>query len=272
MMRATLKLLRLRTVMSLFISSMYGQCVKEVKAFKPGEKVKYNAYYNWGFIWVHAGEVEFTVGQRTYMNKQVYNFEVWGNSLKKYDWMYKVRDKFQSLVDMETFRPMWAERKTSEGGYDAYENYVFTVSGKVLSTVENSKKPIKKDTLFVTPCTYDVLSLVYYSRTIDFDKYNVNDRIPLKSVFDNEVYELYIRYKGKETIKSHDGKKYRCVKFSVLLIEGTMFKGGEDMNIWVTDDENKIPVVVEAKILVGSVKAYLDKVEGARNEMKALIK
>jgi hypothetical protein len=256
----------------LFIRQLSGQCGKDIKAFKPGEKVTYLAYYNWGFVWVHAGNVEFTVGQRTYLDKQVYDFGVTGTSLKSFDWLYKVRDRFQSLVDMKTFSPMWAERNTLEGGFKTYENYVFTASGKILSTVENTKKPLKRDTLHASSCIFDVLSLVYFSRTIDFDQCKTDEKITLKSVFDNQIYSLYLRFKGRETIKAKDGKKYRCVKFAVLLIEGTMFKGGEDMNIWITDDENRIPVMVEAKILVGSVKAYLNTVEGASNEMKALVK
>lgn len=259
-------------VFLVIVNKSFSQCVSEVDAFAPGEKVSYFAYYNWGFIWVHAGNVEFSVGQRTYLNKKTFQLEATGTSLKSYDWIFKVRDKFQSLVDMDGFRPMWAERNTSEGGFNTYENYVFTVSGKILSTTENTKKPLKRDTLFAPACTYDVLSLIYFSRTIDYNKYNVNDKIPLKCVLDNEVMPLFIRYKGKETIKARDGKKYRCIKFSVLVVAGTIFKGGEDMNVWVTDDENKIPVLVEAKVIVGSVKAYLNKIENARHEVKALIK
>jgi hypothetical protein len=76
---------------------------------------------------------------------------------------------------------------------------------------------------------------------------------------------------GRETIKTHQGKKYRCIKCSALLVQGTIFKGGEDMTLWVTDDENKIPVLVEAKILIGSVKAYLNTEEGLRSDSKAQV-
>jgi len=255
-----------------FAQQLTGQCVGQIKAFKPGERITYKAYYNWGPIWVHAADVQFTVGQRSYLGRQAYSFEANGNSLKKFDWVYKVRDRFQSLVDMETYNPMWFERKTEEGGYKAYENYFFTLSGKIYSTVENSDKPNKKDTIQGQPCTFDILSLVYFSRTIDFSKYKANDKIPVKTIVDSQIYPLYIRYLGKETIKIEDGRKFKCEKFSALLIKGTIFKGGEDMFIWVTDDENHIPVLVEAKILIGSVKAYLDTTEGASHDMKAQVK
>jgi hypothetical protein len=257
----------------MYIQYAEAQCVENVKAFKPGEKITYFAYYNWGFIWIHAGDVQFTVNQSSLQNRKTYLFEATGNSLKSYDWMYKVREKFQSQVDMETFNPVWFERNSSEGSYKAYENYIFSnPAGKIYSKVENSKKPFKKDSLKATACTFDVLSLVYYSRTINFDKYKPKEKIPLKSIIDNEVCSLYLRYLGRETIKTRDGRKFKCIKFSAMLVEGTIFKGGEDMFIWITDDDNRIPVLVEAKILIGSVKAYINTIEGASHELKAQVK
>ena len=82
-------------------------------------------------------------------------------------------------------------------------------------------------------------------------------------VIDNDVFNLFIRYLGKEDIKLHkDTKTYSTIKFSVMLVEGTLFTGGEDMTIWVTDDGNRVPVMVEAKILIGSVKAVITGAEG----------
>ena len=255
-----------------FFQYVSGQCIDKIKTFKPGEKITYDAYYNWGFIWIHAGDVQFTINQKTYLNQNVLSFEATGNSLKSYDWLYKVRDKFQSMVDVETFSPVWFERNTLEGSYKAYENYIFNPNGKIYSVVENSKKPLKRDTLKASSCTYDVLSMIYYARALNFDKYKPKEKIQLKSILDGQLFPLYLHYLGKETIKNRDGKKYRCIKFTALLVEGTIFKGGENMTIWVTDDDNRIPVLVEAKILIGSVKACLKTVEGASYEMKALVK
>jgi Protein of unknown function (DUF3108). len=249
-----------------------AQCVDKVNIFKPGEIITYDAYYNWGFVWIHAGNVQFSVSQKTYLGKNVFSFDANGSSLKSYDWLYKVRDRFQSLVDMQSFSPMWAERNTEEGSNKAFENYSFLPNGKIYTTVTNSSKPLKRDSLKAPACTFDVLSLIYYCRSISFDKYKPKDKIPLRIVLAGQLYSLYIRYLGKETINNRDGNSYRCVKFSALLVEGTIFKGGEDMFIWVTDDDNRIPVLVEAKILIGSVKACLNKIEGASYPVRAIVK
>ena len=84
-------------------------------------------------------------------------------------------------------------------------------------------------------------------------------------ILDSEAYHLYIRYLGKEEVTTRDKKKYKCIKFAIQLVDGTIFKGDEDAIIWVTDDENKVPVIVEAQILVGSVKAILSEAKGLKH-------
>ena len=78
-------------------------------------------------------------------------------------------------------------------------------------------------------------------------------------------------YLGKEILKTRDKMKYKCIKFKPLLVEGGMFPGGENMTVWVSDDQNRIPVLVEAQILVGKVKAIISEMEGIRNELNSLM-
>ena len=56
------------------------------------------------------------------------------------------------------------------------------------------------------------------------------------------------------------------------MVQGTIFKGDEDVVVWVTDDGNKIPVYIEAKIIVGTIKAYLKDTKGLRHPMTSLVK
>ncbi len=249
-----------------------AQCYKENTAFQIGEKLTYKIYYNWGFIWLNAGEVYFKVDTATYKNKNVFFFDSYGATYKKYDWFFKVRDKYEAYAELSSLKPLKFKRKTYEGGYKVHNNYYFDYKkNKIYSFTQNSYKPFTKDTLELPPCTFDVLTVIYYSRNIDFSKYNVNDKIPLSIIIDNELFNLYIRYLGKEVIETRDNEKYRCIKFTALLVEGALFSGGEEMTVWVTDDDNKIPVVVEAKILVGSIKTFLIETKGLRHKMSAKI-
>lgn len=263
-------------VLILFViinKNVFSQCQDVNMAFTEGEVLKYSVYYNWGFIWLNAGWVEFKVKPYTYLDKPVYHLDSYGASRVSYDWIFKVRDRYQTYLDKETFLPLWFHRENFEGGFEVDNKYFFDWNNKQAVTfTENSKRSFKQDTVQLKDCTYDVLSLIYYCRNLNFSALQVNDTIPVVSIIDNEIFDLYIRYLGHEKLADRNGHEYNTIKFSALLVEGTIFKGGEDLIVWVTDDKNRVPVLVEAKILVGSVKAYFEKASGLKSPMAAKIK
>jgi len=243
----------------------HAQCGVGTKAFAPGERITYTAHYNWGFIWLNAGEVEFKVSSRRYEGRDVYHLYAYGTSFKSYDWIFKVRQKYQSFVDKETLMPLWYERDVTEGNYTAYEEYKFDYKNNVINTyVQKRKNPGVKGTLPITPCLFDVMSAVYFFRSIDISKYKPGDKIPINMILDSQTYHLHMRFLGREEVATRSKKKYQCLKFAIQLVEGTVFKGDEDAIIWVTDDANRIPVIVEAQIIVGSVKAILNDATGLK--------
>lgn len=234
-------------------------CVNLIKPFNKGELVYYRAYYNWRFIWLNAGDVLFTVKDTVYKNQPAYHFISRGWSLKEYDWFFKVRDRFEAIVSKDSFKPLWFLRDTYEGGFKTYNRYEFDYQSNQVKIISyTSNRPYREDVKELRPCTYDVLSAIYRCRAIDFNQYNPGVTIPLSMLVDNDFFNLFIRYHGRENLKLRDGSSHKTIKFSVMLVEGTIFKGGEDMTIWVSDDENRVPIMVEAKILVGSVKAIID--------------
>lgn len=253
-----------------FVVNSAAQCQVDQKVFQPGERLTYKAYYNWGFIWLEAADVFFNVDEK--LSEPVYKLSSLGVSLPKYDWFYKVRDTFRAEVNMETFLPLFYHRNTSEGSYRVNNKYWFNYSEeKLYADTYNTDSGIKQDTFELKPCAYDVLSAIYYTRSLNFEDKSIGEKIPLRFFIDNEFYDLYIRYLGKEEIETREKKKYSCIKFNILLVEGTIFKGGEDMTVWATDDENHVPVLVEAKILIGSVKAFLTKFEGLKYPMESYL-
>jgi hypothetical protein len=253
----------------LFISIWFGsfgavpdtqQCGYNNVAFKSGESVTFYVFYTLAGIWVHAGNVNFTVTQTALNNKPVYHVVGTGSTLPSYDWIYKVRDRYETFIDTGSLLPYKFIRNVDEGGYKKYEVVNFDRVNNVAISKEGSFK--------VPYCVQDVLSEVYMARNMDFDKYKKNDLIPFDLFLDNEVFNMYIRYLGKETIKTRYGK-FRCIKFKPLLLKGTIFEGGEKMTVWVTDDENRLPVRVESPITVGSVKVDMMMYKNLRHPVSA---
>jgi hypothetical protein len=250
-----------------------GQTMRKNTAFCVGENTEYEIAYNWGILWVPAGKVSFTVKSSSYHGKPVYHFDSYGTSYQSYDWFFKVRDRFQSFVDTTNLQNVWATRNTSEGGHEVFEDYIFNHEAKkIYFTTYTGNKQHHMDTLAMAPGVTDMISAIYYTRDIDFSKYKINDKIPLWLLIVGKTYPLYIRYLGKEVLTTRDKHQYNCLKFSAKLVEGTIFKGGEDLIAWVSDDPNHIAVQVEAKILVGSVKALLIKSEHLKSPLTSQIR
>jgi hypothetical protein len=247
-----------------------SQCYNHNKAYRIGEKIEYEVVYSWGPVWVPAGTVTFEVSGAKYKEKPVFYFHSFGTSYKSYDWFYKVRDYFESYVDTMTLQTLWASRNSIEGSNLVFEDYTFNHSfNKLYATIQTTDIPRRSDTLNLAKCLNDLVSAIYYVRNIDFSKCKINEKIPFWVIIVDKTYPLYIRYLGKEVFTTRDNHKYNCIKFSSKLVEGTIFKDGEDLKVWVTDDENHIALQVEAEILVGSVKAVLKNAENLRNPMSS---
>lgn len=236
-------------------------CGVRNQAFLPGEVISYQVFYNVIGLYVSAGTATFTTSLERYNNKPVYHFIGTGNSNSNYDWIFKVRDRYETWVDTATLQPYKFIRHVEEGSYRKHQVAVFDQLNNVVNTEKGNFK--------LPNCVQDVVSSIYYARNIDFSKYKVGDKIPFNMFLDDDVYNIYIRYLGRETIKTKYGK-FRAIKFAPLLVQGTMFKGGEDMRVWVTDDANKIPVRIESPISVGSVKVDMMSYKNLRHPFTAL--
>jgi len=240
--------------------------------FLPNEVVSYEINYNWGFIWVSAGEVSFSVKKSEVFGKESLTLTGDGKTYPKYDWFYKVRDVYQSKVDASSLRPYSFVRDVNEGKSQINNAYVFNhPKNEAYSIIRQQNGSFVKDTIEFPLDTYDVISMIYKSRCIDFTNYKKDDKIPIKILLDNKVYDTYLRYYGIETIDFRGIASIKCHKFKPYLIEGTIFTGGEDMTVWVTADENKIPIYIESKILVGNIKAILTNTEGLKFPKNYLI-
>lgn len=188
-----------------------------------------------------------------------------GSTYPKYDWFFKVRDVFETTVDSASFRPLKFTAAISEGNKNDHHTYVFDLfKQRVYTIITRGKKKTSIDTLDFHPCNVDVLSAIYYARNIDYSKYAINDTISISVLLDGAVFPLYIRYLGKEVYSSPLFGKYNCIKFRPLLVEGSIFRAGEHMTVWVTDDKNKVPLYVETEILVGKIKVSLSSMSGLK--------
>jgi len=237
-------------------------CSIRNNSFSAGENISLIVFYNALGIYVNAGTASFTVTTERLNNKPVYHIIGTGVTNSKYDWIFKVRDRYETFIDTTNLLPYKFIRNVDEGGYKKYENITFNHSANTALSTQGVYK--------VPSCIQDVVSSMYYSRNINFNNYKPGDKIPFTIFLDNEVYNMYIRYQGKETIKTRYGK-FKAIVFKPLLVKGSLFEGGEKMTVYVSDDENKVPLRIESPLLVGSVKVDLMSYQNLRYPLTSLI-
>ena len=239
-------------------SSIAQTAMPTGNAFQPTEKISYTVYYNALGIYVNAGSATFTTSDEKYMDQNVFHVVGEGSTNPKYDWIFKVRDRYESYFNTRDLQPVKFVRNVNEGKYKKHEEVTFN---------QQTSTAITKTGVYKVPeNVQDVISTMYFARNINYDQYKSGDKISFSMFLDDQVYNIYIHYLGKETIKTKYGK-FKAIKLKPLLLKGNIFDGGEKMTIWVTDDANHIPVRIESPILVGSVKIDLMHYENLKYQL-----
>ena len=241
--------------------------------FSSGEYARYGAYYNWNFIWIQSGEVEFRSDTVQYKQQKAWHLKALGKSLKAYDLLYTVRDTFETYCNYNSFLPIYSRRVMNHSKENSVHQYGFDYSsGKIVTRIKQEKNPIYQSSLPIQSNTFDLLATAYNFRKLDFNKLFIGQKIPYRMLIDKQVADLFFRYLGKENVKTRKGKVFRCHKVSVYLLQGDFFPEGEYMKIWFTDDKNHLPVQVETEVLFGSVKALLQEAKSLKYPLTSEIK
>jgi hypothetical protein len=218
----------------------------------PGEKLKFILYY--GLL--NGGYLDAELVQTEYNGKNVYHASVIGTTTGLADMIYKVRDEYQSYFNPENSLPVKSVRDISEGHYKRYDLAYF--DHKNLKVVNSKNKEFS-----VPPDIRDMVAVFYYVRNLDFSKMKYNDVIKINTFFDNELFPFDMRYRGTEEVSTKLGD-FRCIKLVPYVEPGRIFTKEDDMIIYISDDQNRVPIRVEFTLKVGSVKCDLIEYSGLK--------
>lgn len=246
-------------------SVIIGQCYLLNTTYSPGEKLYYNVYYNLGFLKIKLADVKLWTDEAFYKQKKVLAIYNTTNTLKEYEWIIKVKDYYASYLDPMSMRVERHIQKTLVNNYSTNYEYRFDhQNNKVYATIENSKTKKYTDTLSLQPCLHDLLSAACYPRNINFDRLSKGAKVSLPVLLDTTIRQIYFKYQGIEQINTKNRKNVSCIKFVPLLVETSIFKEGEKMTVWLSNDQNKVPLMMESELRIGKILVQLVKYEGLR--------
>ena len=246
---------------------MYGQ--KADLPYVHGESLTYVVNYKWGALDTDVGEA---VTSLTY-NDGMFHSVITGYTYKFYDRIFMVREHFESKFYEDPLKPHYFYRKTQEGKYRIKNTFHFNdQTNEILSTIQKYDRTPKDTLLKGNGNTYDIPYLFYKVRCVDFDSVAIGKKQPISFAIDDDVYNFWYIFVGKEVKKIKGLGTFNTMKFAVRLVAGSVFTGKDDMYIWVTDDQNKVPLLFESPIIVGRVQGRLKEFKNLKGELKSKIK
>lgn len=248
--------------------SMHFQPESDVP-YLPGEKITYKLYYNWNFVWLAAGEVVFELKDEG----DLYHVEVTGRTYPSYEWFYRVRDKYHSYIDKKTLLPKLYIRDIQQGSYVHYEKIEYDhVNKKMTSYTGRSMKEAKPRVIEMKEQCYDLVSTFYHLRGTNLSKFKLEKKIDFNMVLDNRIYNLGIKLdKQHPRFDVREHGKFRALECSGQVVEGHVFGKNTSLRFYVGDDENKLPLLIESPLSVGSVKAILARTENLKYPLRCKI-
>ena len=234
--------------------------IRKNEAFKRGEVLEFRMHY--GIIDAGVASLTITEEALPFNGRKTFHVVGLGKSKGAFDWFFKVRDRYETYIDEQAIVPWLFVRRVSEGSYTCKQDYVFNHFNQKVNVGEGKVYDIE-------PNMQDMVSAFYSARTMDLSGAKPGDLYSINAFVDKEVFPVKIKFIARETITTDLGT-FKCLKFRPIIQQGRIFKHEEDLNIWITDDKNHIPIKGQADVLVGSIKMELTSYSGLANPISKI--
>jgi len=225
-------------------------------AFSFGEKLKFKI--SLGFFEAGHAELEVVPYKK---NKAHYHVIGLGYSNSAVDWFFKIRDRYETIIDSSTLCPVEFIRSVEEGNASFKQNYIFNQNDNTVFDGEKNISTCKN--------IQDMVSCYYYARNLNLKSLKKGQILTFPTFVDGETFDLKVKYLGKDNIKVEAGK-FKALKFCPVVQKGRIFKSEESLTVWISDDYNKTPLLVKAKIWVGSIRMELEEMNGQLNHSELI--
>lgn len=229
--------------------------------FKAGEELSYKLKY--GFFTGAEAHLRVEDSETKFEGKPAYHIIADGNTAGTFDVFYKVRNRYETYIDKNTLLPYYYTENRHEGSYHHTDKVTFDhKDDKIIAN--KGVFPFKGN-------VFDFVSAYYYARNIDVSVLHEGQTLDLQYFLDDGVHTLSITYLGRERIKCDMGT-FNCLKFSPTIIPGRIFKKNSKLYLWITDDNNRIPVKAHVEVIVGSITMDLTAARGLRYPLNQISK
>lgn len=254
-------------------NTLYGQCRMNDMVFSVGEKIYLDVYFKWGILMPKAGSAVISIDEVPFEGQPSIRQRLVFKTAPMFDHIYKMRDTIDTnySIDMGVLQ---YEKRTEEGGYYLVDRMRFLYKGDsaFVPTVRYDLNRTKIDTTHVYEgCLFDMLGVTMYLRTLDMKSMSIGNEFPAAIAMGRDIIRIKYRYAGQSIIERKDNLKYKTLRFYMDVYDDAFTQSQEALEIWVSDDENRLPIKIRAKLKIGAAEVYFNKVEGNRYPLESQI-
>jgi len=240
------------------------QCKVDNKYFQAGEQLTYDLYWKKGFVNMKAGHSTLNTVSQTYNGQDAYKTTLTAKSSGMVDKVFFINDTLSAYYTKQIV-PLAFYKNAEEGKNHTIENMTYAYSGgKVNVHTKRVRDGEQKfdENITVNSCVYDMVSVVLYARTLDYSGMKKGDEKRVDFITGKKKAYMIIEHGGIENVKANDDKTYSCIKL-VLSIQTEAFEDKEEsMKVYITNDNNRLPVRLDTKLNFGSTRAMLKSYRG----------
>lgn len=234
-------------------------------SFQSGEWFKFRIHY--GIF--NASYATIQVDEALWEGKSVFHAKGVGKTTGFARWFFKVDDYYDSYFTKDLVRPLYFIRNINEGGYKKHVTIRFNNENNTAKVNDILKN--KKGTYSTESTVQDLISCFYFLRNqFDVSSIKKDEFVVVNLFFDESNYAFKFKFLGVETIKTKFGY-VKTLKFRPYVQSGRVFRSNESITLWVSNDENKIPIRLQASLRVGSITADLDEFKGLKNPFEIVV-
>ena len=253
---------KLKLIIALFFVVL-SVSAQDKHAFQDGEWFKFKMSYS-GFL--KAGNATLEVRNSRLNGKEVFHVVGKGWTTGAIKWFFKVKDRYESYFDKSTGMPYKFIRQIDEGGHTKDIEIEFDHANS--KALVNNKKLKTKETYTIAENVQDMVSAFYYLRNnYKTETIKEGEEVSLNMFFDEENFNFKLKFLGREDLKTEFGV-IKTLKFRPYVMAGRVFKEKESLTLWVSADDNKIPLRIQADLRVGSLRADLEAFKGLKHSFE----
>ena len=239
-------------------SDIQAQCLPTKMPLNNGEVVNYDIYFKWGFLMPRAGQGKISFNRSTYKGEPAFLYRLDFQTTKFFDSIYKMRDTLDCFYG-QNYALLHSSKRTNEGGYYLIDDLHFSYTGNKTNIRSHRYTPeqTKIDTVLTVAsgCASDMLGTAFWLRTLDWSRMKMGESYPLTVAIGRDLVKMSFRYQGQAVVE-HGDSKYRTHYFAIDIFDDAFEQSKSAAELWVGDDENRIPIKIRTKLKIGYAEVY----------------